>query len=419
MKIAAGRRQSAPSAGFALPLRMLFAFKGSPRVLTLTLLPLVAACGGSTSASSSGPSFSQNLAVQGHAAYSDGTPMISESMEVQVTLSLTPSAVSGANCKVANSLVQISSDSIALSDGVGGFQLTLSAANFSSGPANACPITQLTPGEIQGIQIHASVPQDDSTCGSYCSAAGGSLSSCLSDCESPGRFVTGIQRISGTQISQSTQVARDGTVIYSPQLVFDTLGPQLTATGLPDLQIDRDAAVNSWNLSQQSFLATDCEVVEGCVFAPGERTLLRFDAGIENLGSTDLILGSPQGNPLFEYSSCHDHYHFESALQFELLHPDGTPVAVGSTPVIGRKQSFCMMDMEHLAGNEGQVFDCSNQGISAGWEDVYDQSLDCQWLDVTGVPGGSYLLRIVVNPDGILPDSNTAGKSQDIPVTLP
>lgn len=351
--------------------------------------------------------------------------MNSESLELQVTLTLAPAAVSGSSCKKSNSLEQISSNTPALCDGSGGFGITLSARNFGSGPHNACPITVLTPAEIEGIQIRASLPADQTACSAYCSNPGsaadpGASPSCISDCLGSGRFVVALQRLSGPDAQAALHVAGDGTVVFSPpQLVFDSLGPPLDPSGLPDLQIDGAAATTSWNLDKQTFAASDCEVVEGCVGGSGERSLLRFDAGIQNLGSSDLILGDPQGNPLFEYSSCHDHYHFSSALQFELLHQDGTPVELGGTALVGRKQSFCMMDIEHLAGNEAEQFDCSNQGISSGWEDIYDQSLDCQWLDVTGVPSGSYLLRITVNPDGVLPDSGSVGKSQDIPVVLP
>ena len=41
---------------------------------------------------------------------------------------------------------------------------------------------------------------------------------------------------------------------------------------------------------------------------------------------------------------------------------------------------------------------CSDQGIQAGWADVYGAHLDCQWIDVTDVPAGIYTLEIEVNP---------------------
>ena len=42
-------------------------------------------------------------------------------------------------------------------------------------------------------------------------------------------------------------------------------------------------------------------------------------------------------------------------------------------------------------------YDCDFQGISQGWSDSYGSGLDCQWVDITGVPEGDYLLEIRIN----------------------
>src|SRR5204863_6216346 len=46
-------------------------------------------------------------------------------------------------------------------------------------------------------------------------------------------------------------------------------------------------------------------------------------------------------------------------------------------------------------------------------------ALDCQWIDVTNVPAGSYILQITVNPDRILAESNYSNNVSFVPVTLP
>lgn len=43
-------------------------------------------------------------------------------------------------------------------------------------------------------------------------------------------------------------------------------------------------------------------------------------------------------------------------------------------------------------------YDCNNQGISVGWQDVYVANLDCQWIDITGITLGSYWLYVEINP---------------------
>jgi hypothetical protein len=46
------------------------------------------------------------------------------------------------------------------------------------------------------------------------------------------------------------------------------------------------------------------------------------------------------------------------------------------------------------------------QGISQNCGDYYGRYLDCQWIDVTDVPPGTYQLRQHVNPDRLSPESD-------------
>ena len=41
-------------------------------------------------------------------------------------------------------------------------------------------------------------------------------------------------------------------------------------------------------------------------------------------------------------------------------------------------------------------FDCKvgHQGITPGCMDIYKAGLDCQWIDVTGIPYGEYILQV-------------------------
>ncbi len=41
----------------------------------------------------------------------------------------------------------------------------------------------------------------------------------------------------------------------------------------------------------------------------------------------------------------------------------------------------------------------SFQGITAGCKDVYYYNIDCQWIDVTELPLGTYTLRVAINPE--------------------
>ena len=140
-----------------------------------------------------------------------------------------------------------------------------------------------------------------------------------------------------------------------------------------------------------------CVLLEGCVDGPGWRKVLRFDTSTPNQGSRDLVMGVPANHPdLFHFSECHGHYHFDSYAEYDLLDGEGTVVAEG------HKQAFCLMDTAVWAPGHGPgEYWCGNQGISAGYQDDYVATLDCQWIDVTDVPPGNYELRINLNrPSG-------------------
>ncbi len=184
--------------------------------------------------------------------------------------------------------------------------------------------------------------------------------------------------------------------------------------GLPDLTIDAYRLQTSVIFRTRTFKSGDCAVFEGCVGGTKKRKLLRFDVATPNIGTADLVLGDPTNNPLFQYSPCHGHYHFNGYALYELLD------ASGQTVLTGRKQAFCLLDYLPYASNAGPAkFTCSYQGISAGWQDVYGSYLDCQWLDVTGIRVGSYRLRVTINPEFLLTESDYSNNSATVPVVIP
>ncbi len=146
-------------------------------------------------------------------------------------------------------------------------------------------------------------------------------------------------------------------------------------------------------------------MVEGCITQPGTRRLLRFDTATANVGTADLFVGVPTAGVCFQFSECHQHYHFLGFSQYTLYQTDGTTVAA-----TGHKQSFCLEDVEQYqaapAPDPATPFSCTNQGLHVGWEDVYPNDIDCQWVDITGVPAGNYLLKVAVNTAGYLPESD-------------
>ena len=207
------------------------------------------------------------------------------------------------------------------------------------------------------------------------------------------------------------------TECCSPQSgVFECVARVDGGCPAADLWIDATKIADNYAVEWQNFPPGDCAIVEGCVVASGWRRLLRFDTWTPNSGGADMYLGPP-GDTIdyFEYSMCHDHYHFNTYAEYALRS------GAGDVAATGHKQAFCLLDYYRYPGTDGRGahYDCGNQGIQRGWQDVYGRELDCQWVDVTDVPAGDYSLRISVNTAHLLNEENYDNNVIDVPVTIP
>jgi lysyl oxidase len=173
----------------------------------------------------------------------------------------------------------------------------------------------------------------------------------------------------------------------------------LCSGALPDLIIW--GPVMNPKIVTRTYGSSDCSVVEGCIVA-GTRRLLIFDTESRNIGEGDLYLGSPVNNPLFQYAACHNHYHFRGFADYRLIDPARNEVATGL------KVGFCLLDSRRWDPTvpNSSRYDCLDQGIQAGWGDVYGSSLPCQWIDITSLAAGTYTLEVEVDPDNRLAESN-------------
>jgi Lysyl oxidase/Chitobiase/beta-hexosaminidase C-terminal domain/Bacterial pre-peptidase C-terminal domain len=184
--------------------------------------------------------------------------------------------------------------------------------------------------------------------------------------------------------------------------------------GKPDLTVW--ASGLNPRISTETFSPGACEIEEGTIQLLGPRKLLRFATQTRNIGTADLVLGNPATNPQFDWGSCHGHYHFKSFAQYRLL--DAAGVAVVRT---GKKVGFCLMDITRVSSsaNPSPRYTCSNQGIQAGWADIYSADLSGQWIDVTGLPAGSYILEVDMDPMNVIDELDEANNSTRVNVTIP
>jgi hypothetical protein len=189
---------------------------------------------------------------------------------------------------------------------------------------------------------------------------------------------------------------------------------------LPDLVPDAVRLKESLLIEEVDFDSFSCALHEGCVSGTGRRRLLRLDTTTVNQGNADLVLKDPTMNPHeFTFGRCHNHYHFQGYSQFQLLTLEGEVVASG------HKQGYCMQDSTRQSNLPGPrvrcraEYFCENPGISMGWSDVYGNDIDCQWVDITDIAAGEYLLRMELNVERRFLESTTENNVAAVKVTVP
>lgn len=208
-------------------------------------------------------------------------------------------------------------------------------------------------------------------------------------------------------------------------------------TGGPcqDLALDVSQLTGSILIETRDVATTSCSVAEGTIFAPGQRRLLRFTTFVTNVGTADLFLGDPASNSAaFEYATCHGHYHFKDYADYSLHGLDG------SLTVQGHKESFCVEDNVQGSGrslksrapqqvvggppipdnwDQDTETDCSHPGLHVGWSDGYYNTTEGNWLDITGVATGDYLLTVTVDPLHTIDELDYSNNTATIQVHIP
>ncbi|NXJ99421.1 LOXL1 oxidase, partial [Corythaixoides concolor] len=131
------------------------------------------------------------------------------------------------------------------------------------------------------------------------------------------------------------------------------------------------------------------------------RVLLRFPQRVKNQGTADFLPSRPRHS--WEWHSCHQHYHSMD----EFSHYDLLDATTGRKVAEGHKASFCLEDTTCDFGNlKRYACTAHTQGLSPGCYDTYNADIDCQWIDITDVQPGNYVLKVQVNPKYIVLESD-------------
>lgn len=180
--------------------------------------------------------------------------------------------------------------------------------------------------------------------------------------------------------------------------------------GLPDLVPDPSYVQAATYVQRVQLYSLRCAAEERCLSSSAYaadasdydvRVLLRFPQRVKNQGTADFLPTRPR--QAWEWHSCHQHYHSMD----EFSHYDLLDATTGRKVAEGHKASFCLEDTTCDFGNLKRYACTSHtQGLSPGCYDTYNADIDCQWIDITEVKPGNYILKVVVNPKYLVLESD-------------
>ncbi|XP_029005297.1 lysyl oxidase-like 5a [Betta splendens] len=198
-------------------------------------------------------------------------------------------------------------------------------------------------------------------------------------------------------------------------------GTRFFHNGVPDLVPDPYYIQAASYIQKVQMYALRCAAEEFCLsrsaYDPSVRdldyrVLLRFPQRVKNQGTADFLPVKPRHE--WEWHSCHQHYHsMEAFSNYDLL-----DVSTGQKVAEGHKASFCLEDTSCDPGVRRR-FACTahTQGLGPGCYDTYHANIDCQWIDITDVPPGNYVLKVTVNPSRLVRESDFSNNEVRCDVT--
>ncbi|XP_039907089.1 protein-lysine 6-oxidase-like [Simochromis diagramma] len=185
-------------------------------------------------------------------------------------------------------------------------------------------------------------------------------------------------------------------------------GTSYHQNGLPDLVPDPYYIQLATYVQRVPMYNLRCAAEENCLATSSRysqdydtRVLLRFPQRVKNQGTADFLPSKPRY--AWEWHSCHNHFHSMDEFSLYELLDSRTYSQVAE----GHKASFCLEDTSCDPGYYRR-FACTShtQGLSPGCYDTYNADIDCQWIDITDVSPGKYILKVTVNPRQQVPESN-------------
>lgn len=143
---------------------------------------------------------------------------------------------------------------------------------------------------------------------------------------------------------------------------------------------------------------------------PGARTVQRIYRG--DGSHRERLAGRSELHPI------HGHYHYTGFSISRLWRATSRGKVIGVRPArSGQKNGFCFEDSTRVGAGGEPRYNCLDYerdaggivrvtGISVGYADVYTANLNGQYVEISGVPDGYYVLTTTIDPDRTLAETS-------------
>jgi hypothetical protein len=240
----------------------------------------------------------------------------------------------------------------------------------------------------------------------------------------------------GTAQSVMIPAAKNGT--YDVYVVDGVPAPSIAYEGLAQVNYDpvakprRDLLPDLVALPQQNVTLGPVPAGSSCDPSEiGAHVCLRFDQVLGNIGAGPLELRFDRQRIYRSDGSSRDVAITVGAFaQSRLWLSDRHGSRLGSAPVAsGEQVAFCLAGTSinpdywarrAFAADAYPAPGClaSKQGLAVGWTDEYSWSAPGQYVEVSGVPDGDYVLDTTIDPANELIESDTTNNCGSVRVRL-
>lgn len=167
---------------------------------------------------------------------------------------------------------------------------------------------------------------------------------------------------------------------------------------------------------------------------PGGDNVVMFEKLFQRIYHSDGSAPTDRYAAPYEFHPAHAHFHYREFARSSLWAADAQGRKLAATPAAqGDKIGFCMVDVENHrfaeAGDAARTYrppaclaptegDENVNGISPGWSDVYNWYLADQFIEVSDLEDGYYVLETVADPDNTILEADEANNCAAVLIRL-